>query len=303
MLEAGARRSLSPALAALGLLLAALAAEMAWRFPNYLAYFNGLVAPADGYRHLVDSSSDWGQELPAVRLYLSRHALPGPRYLSYFGSDSPAYYRIPAELTNCVLPVLDPSALPFYVQNYPTAQLAPGIRDFLARHPEFDAIGAVHLVPGDSYRAVFLRKAAALQLRGGTYLISSTILEAVRFGSVRPWATPWGPWNRRYEETYQRLRPGAQPYLDPDPAVRTAAVGHANPAQLWGQLLNVLEFDEYRFARLKAYLRHRAPDDSINDAILVYHLTDAEISRALDGPPPELGPDVAAILEPAPAHP
>src|SRR5204863_4130778 len=32
-----------------------LALETAWRFPNYLAYFNGLVRPAQAYRHLIDS--------------------------------------------------------------------------------------------------------------------------------------------------------------------------------------------------------------------------------------------------------
>ena len=292
--EAG-RRRLPTGLALLACLLVALAAEMAWRFPNYLAYFNGLVAPADGYRHLVDSSSDWGQELPALRDYLIRHPPAGRVYLAYFGSGSPATYRIPAELTNCILPVLDPAALPFYVQNFPREHLQAGINDFRARYPEFDAIGAVHQVPGETYRAVFLRKAPYLRLQAGTYFISGTILQSVKFGSVRPWGMPWGPWNPRYEQTYQQLRPVAQPYLSDDPAVRAAALARANPVQLWNTLLQVLEFDEFRFARLKAYLRHRPPDDAVNYSILVYRLTDAEIAQALDGPPAERGPDIAAL--------
>jgi hypothetical protein len=293
-LEAG-RRRLRAAPLVLGILVGVLAAETAWRFPNYIAYFNGLVAPADGYRHLVDSSSDWGQELPALQRYLARHPTDGPRYLSYFGSDSPGNYRIPAELTNCVLPVLDPSALPFYVENFPGDKVRDGIRDFQARHPEFDALGTIHQIPGDGYRAVFLRAAPLLQLRGGTYFISSTLLEAVKFGTVRPWGMPWGPWNRRYEDVYQRLRP-VQPYFNEDPAARPTLMAHLSPNQLWSGLLDVLEFDEYRFARLKAYLRHRRPDDAVNYAILVYRLTDAEIARALDGPPPELGPDLPTLL-------
>jgi 4-amino-4-deoxy-L-arabinose transferase-like glycosyltransferase len=298
--EAGRRpRSVGLVLA---LLVAGLAAETAWHFPNYVAYFNALVPPGEGYRHLVDSSSDWGQELPALRRYLDRHPLVGPRYLAYFGSDSPAYYRIPAELTNCVLPVLDPAALPFYVETYPRDRIGPGVREFLARHPEFDAIGAVTTVPGDTARAVFLRKAAVLQLHAGTYFISSTILQSVRFGSIRPWAPPWGPWNRRYEEIYQRLGPRVRVFIDGDPAARAAAIAHANPAELWSRLLEVLEYDEFRFARLKAALRHREPDDLINGAILVYQLTDADLAAALDGPPPESGPDVAAALDPASAR-
>ncbi len=287
------RRRAGPAV--LAFLVAALAAEMAWRFPNYVAYFNGLVAPADGYRHLVDSSSDWGQELPALRDYLARHPPAGRVYLSYFGSGSPATYRIPAELTNCVIPVLDPSALPFYVQAFSRERLQPGIDDFLALHREFDAIGSVHRVPAESYSAVFLRKGPYLRLQGGTYFISSTILQGVKFGSVRPWGMPWGPWNRRYEQTYQQLRPVAQPYLSDDPAVRAAALARTNPRELWNTLLQVLQFDEFRFARLKAYLRHRVPDDEVNFSILVYRLTDVDIARALDGPPPELGFDVAAL--------
>src|SRR3989442_1506121 len=47
-------------------------------------------------------------------------------------------------------------------------------------------------------------------------------------------------------------------------------------------------FEVYRFARLIAYLRQREPDKEINYSILVYHLTDADVERVLDGPPPEL---------------
>src|SRR5262249_51727095 len=35
--------------------------------PHYLAYFNELAGgPSQGYRHLVDSSLDWGQDLPGL---------------------------------------------------------------------------------------------------------------------------------------------------------------------------------------------------------------------------------------------
>jgi hypothetical protein len=65
------------------------------------------------------------------------------------------------------------------------------------------------------------------------------------------------------------------------------------PAQ-WLNALN--DFDELRFARLAAYLRRREPDDNIGHSILVYHLTDADLDRALHGPPPELGPDLPTLL-------
>jgi hypothetical protein len=69
---------------------------------------------------------------------------------------------------------------------------------------------------------------------------------------------------------------------------RIAALVRRNIAD-WPELLE--RFEEYRFGRLSAYLRQREPDDEINYSILVYRLTEAEITRALEGPPPELGPD------------
>ncbi len=76
----------------------AYAVESALTWPNYLAYFNQLVGgPRHGYRHLVDSSLDWGQDLPGLARWLERHAGSGtPVYLSYFGTGNPDYYRVEA---------------------------------------------------------------------------------------------------------------------------------------------------------------------------------------------------------------
>lgn len=66
--------------------------------PHYLTYFNQLVGgPAEGYRHLVDSSLDWGQDLPAVKAWLDEHrSADEPVYLSYFGTSRPAHFGIDA---------------------------------------------------------------------------------------------------------------------------------------------------------------------------------------------------------------
>ena len=59
--------------------------------PHYLAYFNPLLGgPARAYTHFVDSSLDWGQDLPGLKRWLDAHA-PGEKvFLSYFGSADPA---------------------------------------------------------------------------------------------------------------------------------------------------------------------------------------------------------------------
>jgi 4-amino-4-deoxy-L-arabinose transferase-like glycosyltransferase len=86
-----------------GLLLAAYVAEALWIWPHYLAYFNQLVGgPRGGYRCLVDSSLDWGQDVPGLARWLDERGLnglasPTPVYFSYFGNGSPTYYRIRAQ--------------------------------------------------------------------------------------------------------------------------------------------------------------------------------------------------------------
>jgi hypothetical protein len=81
-----------------GALVAALAvwfaAESLWIRPHYLAYFNELIGPRDAWRHIVDSSLDWGQDLPSVRKWLDAHPPDGPVMISYFGSGDINYYGI-----------------------------------------------------------------------------------------------------------------------------------------------------------------------------------------------------------------
>jgi len=86
---------------AVGLLLAWLVVDSLAIRPSYLAFFNQLVGgPSQGYRYLVDSSLDWGQDLPALRDWLAKKSSSlGPDeslYLSYLGTASPDYYGIHA---------------------------------------------------------------------------------------------------------------------------------------------------------------------------------------------------------------
>jgi hypothetical protein len=64
-------------------------------FPHYLAYFNELAGgPLNGWRSLVDSNIDWGQDLPGLKRWLDRAGLQNPIYLCYFGTADPRYYQI-----------------------------------------------------------------------------------------------------------------------------------------------------------------------------------------------------------------
>jgi len=89
------------AMALLSVATIAYAAESLAAWPHYLAYFNQLVGgPRNGYRHLVDSSLDWGQDVPGLKDWLDRNGLSNqthtPVYLAYFGNGNPTYYGINA---------------------------------------------------------------------------------------------------------------------------------------------------------------------------------------------------------------
>jgi 4-amino-4-deoxy-L-arabinose transferase-like glycosyltransferase len=67
--------------------------ESAWVFPHYLSYFNWVVGgPRHGYKHVVDSSLDWGQDLPALRRWIAGRRDAGdnqPVFVCYFGVHTP----------------------------------------------------------------------------------------------------------------------------------------------------------------------------------------------------------------------
>jgi hypothetical protein len=63
-------------------------------YPDYLAYFNEIVGgPKNGYRYLVDSNLDWGQDLKGLKKFMDKNKIERI-YLSYFGTDSPERYGI-----------------------------------------------------------------------------------------------------------------------------------------------------------------------------------------------------------------
>lgn len=62
--------------------------------PDYLAYFNEITGgPENGWKYLIDSNIDWGQDLKGLKKYLQKEGNP-EILLNYFGSILPETYGI-----------------------------------------------------------------------------------------------------------------------------------------------------------------------------------------------------------------
>ncbi len=79
-------------------LAAALAFSTLSIYPHFLAYFNPIGGgPQNGWRILLDSNVDWGQDLKGLRDWMERENVDHVR-LSWFGSARPEVYGISYDL-------------------------------------------------------------------------------------------------------------------------------------------------------------------------------------------------------------
>lgn len=61
-------------------------------FPYYLAYFNQVIGgPSQGYKYVVDSNLDWGQDLKRLAQWIEKNNIPKIE-MDYFGWADPVYY-------------------------------------------------------------------------------------------------------------------------------------------------------------------------------------------------------------------
>jgi Dolichyl-phosphate-mannose-protein mannosyltransferase len=94
-----------------------------WLYPSYLTFFNGLAGgPDGGWRYLVDSNLDWGQDLENLKVWMDENNVDQV-WLSYFGEGRPSYYNINYIGLDSFPPrLMNPQTRPFYPDDP-----APGI--------------------------------------------------------------------------------------------------------------------------------------------------------------------------------
>lgn len=92
-----------------------LALATVWVYPHFIAFFNLLAGgPDNGWRALVDSNIDWGQDLGRLKTWMDERGVARV-WLSYFGEGRPEYYGIAYDGLDSFPPrLMNPAARPFY---------------------------------------------------------------------------------------------------------------------------------------------------------------------------------------------
>ncbi len=273
-------RAAAPGLA-LAALLALAAAETIGRFPNYLSYFNVLAGGADhAYRHLVDSSLDWGQDLPAAQRYLAAHPRRDRFTCRTSGSPVPRYYGIAAavaqspasaapELHNCIRP--------------------GGGRDrgLCGAHTRtFDVVAVAR--QGAQESVMLLERPEALRLKPGTYLISATMLQ-------------WGPWDPHYEDSLPATLQGGAAAGRSGLERRMAALRGRDPAAWTKHPERFQSLPGLAFGGVPARPGARGNDQRIDPDLPSWG---GDLRSAFEGPAPEsvADPRVSGPGQPNPAE-
>lgn len=76
----------------MGILLLWLGLGAVFAFPNYLSYYNIFAGgSANGYKYIVDSNYDWGQDLRRLNSFVQANGVASIA-VDYFGGGSPSYY-------------------------------------------------------------------------------------------------------------------------------------------------------------------------------------------------------------------
>jgi 4-amino-4-deoxy-L-arabinose transferase-like glycosyltransferase len=268
--------------AAIGFLVLLHSVDTWVRFPNFIAYFNGTVSPQNAYHHLVDSSLDWGQDLPAIAKYSAEFSGRDRIYFAYFGVASPRHYKVKAREIYS-FPGVEWFATPLLKTMPGVAKDDASVKAYLSANPDYDT----HLVMEGHFEGkqatVLVKLPETLKLAGGIYLISASLAQPVSFRKAS------GPWSQGHEARYMQLHQAIAPLLSDDTAVRVSALVQRSAAE-WQAIYH--DYMEFRFARLAAFLRRTEPADTLNYSILVYRLTDSDLETALYGPPPVEAPAV-----------
>jgi len=167
-------------------------------------------------------------------------------------------------------------------------QDAPGLRNWIAKERQRDPRSSIHVAFFGTAKlehygisAVRLLSEPGLEKRdlrewtGGAYCVSATLLRGIM--TMAP-----GPWTPEHEQVYKRVLAKIKPKWEM--ARKHGTPGNLSPEDATQLDHELSDYEQLRFARLRAYLLSRKPDDYIGYSILVYRLTEEDIDMALNAP-------------------
>jgi hypothetical protein len=115
--------------------------------------------------------------------------------------------------------------------------------------------------------------APPVPLGGGVYCVSATMLDVVSRLFYKP----------QYETNYQAAAKNAGIFARASQDEQAmSSLMRDTGEEYWRQLFG--DLDQLRTGRLLAFLRGRRPDAMVGYSILIYRLTDADVSQALNDP-------------------
>jgi hypothetical protein len=216
--------------------------------PHYLAYFNQFAGgPGNGYKHLSDSSLDWGQDLKELRKWVDANNQKNENvYFSYFGTADISHYMQDYRQLPCI---------------FEQKRDANGF---------FELKGGIYCISATMFQFTYyspgLKKATGLNsadIDEKMFLDLSSEMKKIFTGKIELPATGRHPTTEEGQPP-NLFMPKSETYSDSFRKKYAA-------------------YDYLRFAKLCLYLRlnRKAPDDYAGYSILIFRLTDGEIEDAL----------------------
>ncbi len=211
----------------------------------------------------------------ALATLIAESAWIRPDYLAYFspqvGGPAAGYRRLVDSSLDWGMHL--PDLKRWLDRHNPGARERVHLAYFGTDSPQRHGIDAT-LLPG--YLPV--RPFARYELLPGYYAISASLLQGVH-------SAAFGPWTHDYERLYRATAENAATFAR---LSRTAAgrrqLADIAPLSAWNSDYDM--FDQLRFARLCAWLRHRGPPaDRIGYGIFIWRLDAGDLRSALIDPP------------------
>ena len=259
-------------------------------FPHHLSYFNELAGgPDNADKILVDSNLDWGQDLPALKVWMDDHRVDRVN-LSYFGTAIPEaygvrYWPLPGFLHFVVGPEVD-SFNPYTPEPGWYAISATSLRQgLLWREPDLFAYFRDKTPVARAGYSILLYK---IEYPPNTQVDRAVVIGASTF-SVEPQALGIRPGRRVLAkwadnpDVFIFAMNGPARYIAPDPFPfdRESRRAFRSAAQKDGQalILDARPFVEPRLAEWRATLPDKTPADFGKLSLIGYRLTSPDVAR------------------------